>query len=441
MNFLALIFLLGASAALLCLPRRWATVPLLAGASYITMGQQFDLGPFSVTVLRFLILLGFIRAFIRREGPAGGLNGLDKLMIAWSLWACFAAVFHKDAWDAFIFRLGIIYNSVGFYFLVRCFVQSWEDVLLLIKSTALLLVPIAFEMAQEQFTHRNLFSIFGGVGDQPVIRNGRLRAQGPFRHPILAGTVGAVCLPLMIVIWRKYPWSAKLGLAACLIITGASASSGPILSIMAALFVFMIWRWRHLTRYMRIAAVVCYILLDIVMKDPAYYILARIDLTGSSSSYHRPAIIEAAIKYLGEWWLAGTDYTRHWMPYGVSWSEDHADITNHYIAQGVRGGLLQMILFIATIWCAFRYVGDLVRTREENEMPGAFAMWTIGACLFAHAATCISVAYFDQSVVFLYLVLAILGSLYSTRDVEVEASQAEKVPDEEVIQATPIKLA
>ena len=81
------------------------------------------------------------------------------------------------------------------------------------------------------------------------------------------------------------------------------------------------------------------ILLDLVMKAPAYYIIARADIIGGSTGWHRAALIDSAIRHLNEWWLIGTDYTRNWMVTGVSWSADNTDITNHYLYLGVLGGL------------------------------------------------------------------------------------------------------
>jgi hypothetical protein len=266
-------------------------------------------------------------------------------------------------------------------------------------------------MLFEQATHRNLFAVFGGVDETPAIRNDRLRSQGPYAHAILAGTVGAVCAPLMIGIWRKHPLAAKTGLAACLLMVVTSASSGPLSSLILSAFALVLWRWRHLTRQLRIAAVVGYILLDLVMKAPAYYLIARIDLVGGSAGWHRAALIEASIKHLGDWWFAGTDYTRDWMPYGVTWSEDHSDITNYYLGLGVKGGLPLMLLFMLILWTGFRNVGHTLRWQAGSPVEDQFFVWSLGASLFAHATTAISVAYFDQSVVFIYLTLALTTSL------------------------------
>jgi hypothetical protein len=163
-------------------------------------------------------------------------------------------------------------------------------------------------------------------------------------------------------------------------------------------------------RAVRWAAVVAYIVLDIVMKVPAYYIIARLDVTGSSTGWHRAALIESSIAHLEEWWFAGADYTRHWMPTGVSWNPNHTDITNHYLEMGVKGGLPLMFLFIASIAIAFMYVGKRTSCLRGMGTKDQFVLWALGSALFAHATTCISVSYFDQSVLFLYLTLAVIGS-------------------------------
>jgi hypothetical protein len=157
--------------------------------------------------------------------------------------------------------------------------------------------------------------------------------------------------------------------------------------------------------------VATYFALDLVMKAPAYYILARINIASGSTGYHRAALIEAALKHLDEWWLGGTDYTRHWMPTGVSWSPAHTDITNHYIQLGVLGGLPLMLIFIWILATGFSFVGRRVKKAGAQSSDEAVMVWCLGAALFAHVATMISVSYFDQSFLFVYLTLALIGSV------------------------------
>lgn len=411
MTLPAVVFLLVSVVAIWVVPRAWAPVPLLAGACYMTLGQGIEVAGLGFPIIRLLLLAGVLRVLLRSERPAGGLLGMDKLLFAWAAWAIVASTYHDNPKATLVNYLGMVYNAFGTYFLIRCFCQNADDLLRVVRITAWILVPLATEMLIEQLIQRNLFAIFGGVPETPAVRNGGVRSQGPFEHAILAGTVGAVCIPMMMGLWRRHPISAKLGLVACAVMVLTSASSGPITSVLLAIFALGLWRWRHWTKQMRIAAVVGYILLDLVMKAPPYYLIARMDIVSGSTGWHRAELINSSLKHLHEWWLTGTDYTRHWMPTGVSWSPDHTDITNHYIAQGVRGGLPLTFLFIALLWCGFRYIGESVRFFAYWDAERGFFAWSFGAGLFAHAATCLSVSYFDQSILFLYLALAAVTTL------------------------------
>lgn len=412
MNVFAIIFLLITGVALLAMPRRWAPLPLLVGACYMTRGQLIMIGPFHFTVLRLLLLLGIIRILVRGERSQGGLITLDWLLLAWGAWLLCSSVFHNPVIDVLIFDLGEVYTTLGIYFLIRIFCQNMEDLIQVIRLIAFLLVPLAFEMLSETFTGHNSFVIFGGISETLGIREGKIRASGPFGHAILAGTVGAVCIPLMIGLWRQRARAAKIGLAACLTMMLTSWSTGPIMTAGAGVFALVLWRWRHLTRGMRIASVIGYLLLDLVMKDPAYFLLFRMNMVSGSTGDHRSMLIRAAFQHLNEWWWAGTDNTLHWMPYGLR-AINQSDVTNQYLYYGVWGGLPLMFLFICLLWVAFGYVGQLLQLRARASPNEQFLIWCLGAGLFAHAVTGMSVAYFDQSVMFLYMNLAVIGSLYA----------------------------
>lgn len=412
LNGIAFAFVIVNALALLFLPRRWAPMPLLVGACYMTLNSGIEIGPAHFSIIRILVAAGLLRVMVRGERMAGGMNGLDQLMLIWSAWALLSSTFHKDPSAALIFRLGLVYNVCGIYFLIRFFCQSLDDVVGLCRVTAILMVPLAIEMLFEKGTAHNLFSMLGGVSDTPTIREGRIRAQGPFAHAILAGTAGAVSLPIMIGLWSQHRKTACLGALACLSIVLASASSGPIMSVMAAGAALFMWRYRRQIRFVRWMAVFSYIGLNLFMNAPAYYLIARIDLAGGSTGFHRAALIESSFRHLDEWWLAGTDYTRHWMPTGVFWSPDHTDITNEYLRMGVVGGLPLMLLFIIVLAKGFSFVGRTLQMSELSQQQ-QFMCWALGASLFAHATTFISVSYFDQSFLFIYLTLGAISSVWA----------------------------
>jgi hypothetical protein len=398
--------------ALLLLPRRWALLPLLVGACYITRGQIVQLGPLTFFVSRIIIAAGLVRVIIHGERLPGRMHGLDWLMVVWSVWMLTSSLFHENPSTALVNRLGLIYDACGIYFLVRVLCQSFDEVVDLCRLTAIMLLPIALGMIFENPDY-NLFYALTGDPTTTEVRAGRFRAQGPFAHAIIAGTIGAVCLPLMVPLWRLHRKVAVMGIGTCLAMVFTSASSGPIFSMMAAVGALFMWRFRDQLHFLRWLAVGGYIALSLVMNDPVYYIIARSDIVGGSTGWHRAKLIQSAIEHLPEWWLKGTDYTRHWMPTGVPWTEAHTDITNHYLQMGVNGGLPLMLLFIAILAKAFSFIGRTVRQMPELSQQSGLMAWALGASLFAHSVTFVSVSYFDQSVVFLYLTLALIGSVSS----------------------------
>ena len=289
-----------------------------------------------------------------------------------------------------------------------------SDTATLIKLVSVLFVILAAGMVVEVTTRHNPFAMLGGVPDVPVVRGGKARAQGPFDVSILAGTVAAGFLPLFVGLWRQASLAASVGIVAALVAVVASTSSGPILTAAAAFAALAAWPLRLHLWLFRWGMVAAYLVLAVVMNDPPYYLMAKIDLTGSSTGWHRAAIIDAAIVYWDEWWLTGTDRTIHWMPYGIPWSADHTDITNQYLQMGVLGGVGLMALFIGTLAVAFLYIGRELR-RPERTSADHWIAWGVGASLVSHAVTFMSIAYYDQSMAFFYFDLAIAGGLAAAK--------------------------
>lgn len=413
MTFLPWLFLLVAAGAVLTLPRRLAAIPVLAAACYVPSNVGLELASFSLPIYRVVLGFGLLRAAIRRETLVGGLNSIDRCMVAWSAWVLFASFFHLwEPGSGPKYASGYVMNIALSYFLIRAWCRGWEDAKELIKALAVLLVPVALGMTMEHMIHRNYFSAFGAP-EGVYVRDGAIRSQGPFAHPILAGTVGSVCVVYMLAIWEEHRLLAIIGIASALSMVFASNSSGPLVSLIFAVGAVMAWRFRAWTRAFRYCAVFTYLVLEIVMSRPAYYVISMFDLTGSSTGWHRSRLIEAAIEHLPDWWLFGTDWTFNWMS-AVSYSERHSDITNYYISIGVVAGLPAMFLTILMIWRSFRWVGTLVQGDDASKAQERFGAWCLGAGLFSHALSSLSVAYFDQSVVFFWMNISLISTLYSS---------------------------
>jgi hypothetical protein len=268
------------------------------------------------------------------------------------------------------------------------------------------------------------------MGATPGInmREGRIRAHGPFAHAILAGTVGALCVPMGIYLWRKHRMRALVGVGAGGAIVLASASSGPVMTALFIVGALLLWKQRSGLQLIRWAAIAAIVALQIVMKDPVYFLMARIDVAGGSKGWHRAQLIRSSLEHLEEWWAVGTDYTRHWMPTGIHANEIHTDITNHFLGMGVMGGLPLMLLLVMVLIAAFRAVGRVLRADSRDSLDHGFLAWTLGAMLFGQIMNFFSISLFDQSVSFFYLVLVGIGGV-AARERSVGAERSRQEPE------------
>jgi hypothetical protein len=270
-------------------------------------------------------------------------------------------------------------------------------------------------MLTERLTAHNLLSVFGGVPAITLVREGHLRCQGAFRHPILAGTFGATQLPLFValgVCWPEYRRLAAAAAVGTLIIVITASSSGALMAAAAAATGLALWRWRFHMRMLRWAAVLIVLGLAMVMHAPVWYLLAKLGNALGGTGWHRAYLIDQAVAHFDEWWLFGTTYTAHWGPGGLVIGADPnmMDITNHYIMEGVKGGLLKLVLFFLIVILCFKSLGRWLLSPAAEAAPALF-VWALGVSLFSHCVSFISITYFDQIIVIWYWLLAVVGVL------------------------------
>jgi len=428
MNPLALTATIILSFLVLLLPRRQAAIPLILAACYLTLGQQIVIFSLNFTILRIIIFFGWIRILLRKELYEIKINALDKLMVWWVIVAIVTGVFLIKTFGGFINRMGFAYNTLGLYFFFRATVSDFEDVDYIIAVLAVIVFPLAVIMVHEKLTGHNIFSIFGGVPEVSAVRNGRLRCQGPFRHPILAGTFGATLMPLMVGQWLKGGRSRLIdlmGIIGATVITVTPSSSGPAVAYCFVTIGMLMWPLRDRMRIVRRALLIGILSLHFIMKAPVWFLIARLSELIGGTGYHRSKIIDQAIRYFNEWWLVGTTYTAHWMPYVLPNNPKMTDITSQYIGQAVDGGIGRLILFILIIIRAFRNVGEALHSFDEEDFGNRILCWAIGVSLLGHTVSFISVAYFDQIIVFWYLLLSMIASLPNSNASEPKVSNLE----------------
>lgn len=389
------------------LPRRRAIVPLLIAACSIPMAQRLVVFGADFTMLRILIAVYVARVMFRREAGAIGWNRLDSAMMWWSVSGTMVMFLASGTFGALVNRLGWSFDMLGIYFIGRWLIRDWRDIDFLARSLATLSVPVAILFAVEWATSFNMFSVFGGVPAHTWIREGRLRCQGAFAHPILAGTFFAASLPLIWTLRKSRPRLTKVGTIASLFIVAACSSSTPILSVVVAVAGAALFPWRRYRTYMWTGLFAVLTALHIVMKAPVWHLMSRLDFTGGSTGYHRFQVLDSFIRFFPRWWLGGDPNPESW---GV-WQM--RDSTNQYVVEGLDGGLLTLIAFVLVLILAFANVGRCLKMRSVvRRGDREWICWSVGVAIFVHTVTFFGVSYFGQMMVMLHLQIALASGVY-----------------------------
>jgi hypothetical protein len=380
----------------------------------MTLEQGLVVGGMHLYLIRILILFGLTRIAVRGELFQITPNPLDRVWISWLLVSCFLYVLADGTHVALSERLGDFYNAVGIYALVRALVRDFDDIVLTVKMCAVIVIPLAGLFLVEDMTGHNPFAILGGVPLVSAVRNGQVRAQGPFKHAILAGTFGATTLPMFVGLWAcgaRNRLLATAAIVAAIVIVMASGSSGAFTAFFLSLAGLCCWLLKSRMRLIRWSLVGAIVALAVVMKAPVWFLIDRLSALVGGDGWYRSQLIDSAIEHFGEWWLAGTGDTSHWMVTGIAANVNpySADIVNEFVNQGIRGGLLALLLFIWLLVKCFKTTGTAIR--HDPSRGKQFMMWSMGCVLLSHVTSFFSVAYFDQIIIFWYLIIAMIAAL------------------------------
>lgn len=387
------------------LPRRWSLAPLLVLACFVPAGQRIAVMGLDFTFLRILVIGYWIRILAFKDYQGLRMIALDYTVAAWILVVSLVYVLQWGEMGAVTNRAGYIYESLGIYVTFRCLLRSWADVERTILTLAMVSIGAAVFFMIEKQTGRNMFSELGGVRAVTQVREGRLRAQGAFSHPIMAGCFFAIVLVLSsgLFMARRKRSLSMAGCVAAAVIVIMTASSTPLLAVLSG-GIAMAFAWtREMLRPFRYAIVCLLIALHFIMEGPVWALIARVSAVGGSTAWHRKHLIDKTIAYFGEWAALGTKSTEHW---GIGLS----DVTNQYILEGVRGGIWGMALFVAVIVLGFRAVGRALKS-EPNRNGLFWIKWAVGASLFTHCMSFIGVSYFGQTRVSWFLTIALAATI------------------------------
>ena len=395
-------------------PRRFAALAFLAGPLFITQGQAINVAGFSLWGLRFVEIVAFFRIVSRGEFRELRFTIVDKLLIVFLglMWA--VTTVRSGAVDVFL--LGNTLDAWLVYFAFRALIVDQNAVLHLLKGAVYLLVPFTILMVIESSSGFNWYSVMGGVPQTPLLREGHYRCQGSFNIAITAGSLGATFFPMFfgLMFQRPFRHIASIGILECIAIVMTSRSSGPLMAIVMAVSAWVCWCIRYRIKLVRFCVVAMLIGLHMSMKQPVWFMFDRLSGFLGGDGWHRANLIDQFVKHFWEWWLLGMNIqdTGDWAATKMPWGG--IDVTNYYVAIGLAGGLVTLVLFILLLAKVFHMVGAAlasIRTVQHADRSSEAMLWGVGAAMATHAFNIMAVMYWDQFYVIWYLHLALCVSL------------------------------
>ena len=422
---LVAVWMLIAIVLIFCLPRKHAITPLLLAVFTIPLGQVVVLGGIHFTVLRILILAGLVRRTMSEDSNfPGGFNSIDRYV---TLWAISSLVVVSLEWmntPVLIKSIGDFLDALGGYYVLRFLIRDVEDVRRTIKTLAVVTMIMSVCMVNEQVTHRNIFGLLGGIATIPQIREGKLRSQGAFEVYIDAGEFAAVLVPLLAWLWidKKSRIAAYLGMAGAVTMILTCNSSTPLLALAGGIMGLCFWRLRSRIRLLRRLFVLVLVSLHLSMKAPVWALIARVDLTGSSSGYHRYYLVDNFIRHFSDWWLLGyKDFN--------NWGWDMWDLSNQFVAVGLTGGLITFVFFLGILVRSFGDLGK-ARKRAAGDRKLQWLCWCLGSALLAHVVGWFGCSYMAKMQMSLFPLLAMISvAIFEARRPEVAHAKTLSNPD------------
>jgi hypothetical protein len=391
---IVLVAMLLAMVLFFALPRRHVIVPVLFSIFLIPLGQQFYFVGVHFFACRLLVLAAFIRAMVEKAPKqkslyAGGWNSIDTAFTCYVVISAASTLTLNFNGPALVNQIGYLWDYLLGYLLLRSLIQNEQDSLLVIKCFAGIMMLHAGAMLVEQAKMLNVFGLLGGVAAVPELREGKVRSQGVFQHSLTAGTFAAIAIPMYILLWRsgRAKPLAIVGLIAATVMTITTQTSTSLLTYVAGIVAVLMWPMRNHMKQVRKSLVAILVTLQLVMKAPVWFLIARIDLTGSSSSYHRAELIDQFVNHFSSWWLIGTKDA-------ATWGWDMWDAQDMYVSVGEAGGLAALVFFILVISRSFAALGNA--SKRVTSTKQMWLLWLLGAALFANVVAFFGVNYFDQ---------------------------------------------
>src|SRR3989339_447930 len=235
------------AAMVFIVPRKYMLLPFVIATCFIPADQRVIIMGLDFTPLRFLILAGFARLLSLDNAYPLKLTSVDKMLIVWAVSGAVIFVIQWADTKALIYKCGILFDTLGLYWIFRKNLYNWDSIKRVIKIFAVCAILLSIFVAVEWTTGNNLFKYLGAVHTE--VRVGRYRCEASFPHSIMLGVFFGSLAPLFAGMARIDNKLLFLGAcAAAVFIVAASASSTPLMVLAVGIAGLTVYRFRRFTK-------------------------------------------------------------------------------------------------------------------------------------------------------------------------------------------------
>ncbi len=405
---LTLAFTLLLCGALYGAKRRWVGPIFVFAVCLIPYDQALNIAGLDFKVVRLISLIGVLRMLTKGDYRRRPYTKCDKIYFAWITWNSIAGVILWASIGMLIYKLGVLVDYLVAFIVLRAYVTNVEDVRRMVRSILWCTIVLAPAVAFELVFHKNAFFMLGR--DFVLYRDGEIRCTASFSHPILLGSFAASVMPLALYSYINSSDGrlfSVLSVISSLYITYATASSGPVMALGAGVACYYMFVYRRFTKHFFYSVVALASVLHVIMSAPVWHLISRINLTGSSTGYHRFYLIDKTVENFTEWALVGVRGVAHW---GIHWG----DVTSMYVAQAVDGGIGTLGLFV---WLLIEVQRRFLRASLlYSQKAEQLISWGLYSAMITHILSFLSVGYFGQMSILIVITVTMSMALGNMSD-------------------------
>ena len=382
-------------------PSNKITWSVIAIACLVSVAQRISVLTLDFDFIRAIGTLGLIRILVYGELRTIKPNLGDKLILGYVTTLIGCSLINGGLSEATT-RGGLCLSYFSIYWIGRSSIRTVQDLKLMLTFIGVVLIPVAIFMTIEKLTGRNYFSIFGGISTLTAMRDGKLRAQGGFTHPIIAGVFFAGLAPIAFgVILSKAKGLPSLlagwiTLILSLVVILMTASSTPVAGFLIGVMSWCTFKIRwHLKTYLYVLGFMAVVVHFVANNGLHGVLFTKIDFTGSSTGYHRYMLVQGMLDNIPNWVVTGSP--------GAKYNKAFRDITNMYVLSALTGGLLALVLQIMMVIQALK--GCVASVRKAITRQDLVISYGLGCGLVVMIASFTAVSCYGEGIVPFYLLV------------------------------------